>query len=315
MRHITVGSRKSKLALIQTNWVIDQLKEEVNAPSFSIKEIVTKGDKNLNVSLAKFGGQGVFLQELESQLLQGEIDMAVHSLKDMPVNLPEGLIIACIPPREDHRDAYIAREGIAFNDLPKGAVVGTSSVRRSAQLLAKRPDINTRWIRGPIDSRLDQLESGDFDAIILAVAGMKRLGMGMEKITEYLSDKHFIPAMGQGALAIECREDDMEIRQLLEPLHDEATAKSVTTERLFLQAFDEGEQAPIGGYAFVENDNIHLRGMVMSLDGKTVLQHEVTGQDPKKVAQEAANKLIGEGALELINQVNKELAHDNSFTR
>lgn len=314
MREITVGSRKSKLALIQTNWVINQLKQKSGAPSFSIKEIVTKGDKNLNVSLAKFGGQGIFLQELESQLLAGEIDMAVHSLKDMPVTLPEGLMIACIPEREDHRDAYIAKDGVAFNDLPKGSVIGTSSVRRSAQLLARRPDIKTKWIRGPIDSRLEQLESGDFDAIILAVAGMKRLGVGMEKITEYLSDKHFIPAMGQGALAIECREDDKEIRQLLKSLHDEHTAKSVQTERLFLEAFNEGEQAPIGGYAFVENDEIHLRGMVMSLDGQTVLQHEVSGRNPEVVAQEAANKLISEGAMEIIAQVNEELANDNSFT-
>lgn len=314
MQEVTVGSRKSKLALIQTNWVIDQLKQKTDAPSFSIKEIVTKGDKNLNVSLAKFGGQGVFLQELESQLLEGEIDMAVHSLKDMPVTLPEGLMIACIPEREDHRDAYIAKDGVAFNDLPKGSVIGTSSVRRSAQLLARRPDITTKWIRGPIDSRLEQLESGDFDAIILAVAGMKRLGVGMEKITEYLSDKHFIPAMGQGALAIECREDDKEIRQLLESLHDEHTAKSVQTERLFLEAFNEGEQAPIGGYAFVKDKQIHLRGMVMSLDGKTVLQHEVSGQDPEVVAQEAANKLISEGAMDIIAQVNEELANDNSFT-
>lgn len=314
MREITVGSRKSKLALIQTNWVINQLKQKKDAPSFSIKEIVTKGDKNLNVSLAKFGGQGVFLQELESQLLAGEIDMAVHSLKDMPVTLPEGLMIACIPEREDHRDAYIAKDGVAFNDLPKGSVIGTSSVRRSAQLLARRPDIKTKWIRGPIDSRLEQLESGNFDAIILAVAGMKRLGVGMEKITEYLSDQHFIPAMGQGALAIECREDDKEIRQLLESLHDEHTAKAVQTERLFLEAFNEGEQAPIGGYAFVENDEIHLRGMVMSLDGQTVLQHEVSGRNPEVVAQEAANKLISEGAMDIIAQVNEELANDNSFT-
>lgn len=240
--------------------------------------------------------------------------MAVHSLKDMPVTLPEGLMIACIPEREDHRDAYIAKDGVAFNDLPKGSVIGTSSVRRSAQLLARRPDIKTKWIRGPIDSRLEQLESGNFDAIILAVAGMKRLGVGMEKITEYLSDQHFIPAMGQGALAIECREDDKEIRQLLESLHDEHTAKAVQTERLFLEAFNEGEQAPIGGYAFVENDEIHLRGMVMSLDGQTVLQHEVSGRNPEVVAQEAANKLISEGAMDIIAQVNEELANDNSFT-
>ncbi|HLR75459.1 MAG TPA: hydroxymethylbilane synthase [Virgibacillus sp.] len=315
MREIIVGSRKSKLALIQTNWVINELKKQPNAPQFHIKEIATKGDKNLQVSLAKFGGQGVFLEELEEQLLNGYVDMAVHSLKDMPTQLKEGLTIACIPKREDHRDAYIAKGHVPFSELPKGSVIGTSSVRRAAQLLQKRPDVITKWIRGPIDSRLEQLATGHFDAIILAVAGMKRLNIAEGNITEYLSDEHFIPAMGQGALAIECRKDDTEIKKLLATIHDEDANKAVTTERLFLDAFHEGEQAPIGGYAYVTNDLIHLRGMVISLDGQTIIQHEATGEIPKVLAEEVANHLIERGAMDIIQEVNKELSYDDFSTR
>lgn len=307
MREIVIGSRNSKLALIQTRWVVSQLKNKGIKHPFRIKEIVTKGDKNLGVSLAKLGGGGVFLAELEEQLLSGEVDMAVHSLKDIPVSIPKGLTIACIPAREDHRDAYIANDQIAFKDLPAGAVIGTSSLRRAAQLLAKRPDLKTKWIRGPIDSRLAQLEAGDFDAIILAVAGMKRLGVGETRITEYLPDDHFIPAMGQGALAIECREDDQEVKELLASIHDEETAKAVTTERLFLQAFEEGEQAPIGGHAKVTNGVIHLRGMVISIDGQTVLRYEAFGKEPEVVAKEVADHLINQGALTIIAETNAEL--------
>ena len=315
VREIIVGSRKSKLALIQTNWVIDQLKEKSAAFSFRVKEIETKGDKNLGVSLVKFAGQGVFLQELEAQLTNGDVDIAVHSLKDMPVTLPEGLTIACIPEREDHRDAYIANNDIPFSELPKGAVIGTSSVRRAAQILAKRPDVQTKWIRGPVDSRLDQLRQGDFDAIILAVAGMKRLGISEGNITEYLPDEHFIPAMGQGALAIECREEDQEVKDMLQSIHDEDTAKAVTTERLFLDAFHEGEQAPIGGYAFVQDGEIHLRGMVISLDGQTVLRYEASGTEPEVIANHVADDLIERGALDIIAQVNQELANDDFTTK
>lgn len=307
MSQIVVGSRKSKLALIQTNLVINELRKQHNAFSFQVKEISTKGDENLQVSLAKLGAQGVFLEELETQLLQGEVDIAVHSLKDIPVSIPDGLTIACIPKREDHRDAYISKDHISFLDLPKGAIIGTSSVRRSAQLLAKRPDIQTKWIRGPIDSRLNQMYEGNYDAIILAVAGMKRLGVGEDKITEYLPDDHFVPAMGQGALAIECRSDDEEIKQLLASIHDEDTARAVTTERLFLQAFDEGEQAPIGGYAFISEGLIHLRGMVISLDGQIVLTYEATGENPQELAEEVANHLINQGAMTIIAEANEEI--------
>lgn len=312
LREFTVGTRKSKLALVQTNWVIEQLTKQHPEVRFQVKEIETSGDKNLNVSLAKLGGQGVFLQELEEQLLAEQVDMAVHSLKDMPVELPEGLEIACIPPREDYRDAYLAKDHVPFQDLPTGAVIGTSSGRRAAQILAMRPDVTTKWIRGPIDSRIEQLEAGHFDATILAVAGLKRLGLAEEKITQYLPEDHFIPAAGQGALAIECRTNDHEMKKILETLHDDATAQAVTAERLFFGAFEEGEQAPIGGCAFVENGELHLRGMVISLDGQMVIQHEAAGQDPAKLAQEVAARLIDKGAKEMIQQANEALAYEHS---
>lgn len=310
LRNIIIGSRGSKLALNQTNWVINELKKQNLPYTFTIKEIDTSGDQRRDVPLAKLGAGGVFLAELQEQLLAGEIDFAVHSLKDMPIALPEGLAIASIPIREDHRDAYIARNHLALEDLPAGAIIGTSSLRRAAQLLAKRPDVQTKWIRGPIDERLAQLQTGDYDAIILAVAGLKRLGLDLQHITAYLPDEHFVPAMGQGALAIECRHNDDTMHQLLQSIHHHATAKAVTTERLFLRAFDEGEQAPIGSYAFVQDEVIHLRGMVISTDGQTVLLHETSGTDPVKVANEAAAVLIKEGALDIIAATNAELAKE-----
>ena len=299
MGEIIVGSRSSKLAMIQTERVINALKKQGVTQPIKIKDVMTEGDQNLQAPLARLG-RGVFLEELEEQLLDGSIDMAVHSLKDVPVSMPEGLMIACIPEREDHRDAYIANGDIGLHNLQAGAVIGTSSLRRAAQLLAKRPDLQTKWIRGPIDSRIEQLHNGDFDAIILAVAGMKRLGIDEDLITEYLPDDHFVPAMGQGALAIECRTEDEAMREILAMIHDEEAAQAVRTERLFLQAFDEGEQAPIGGYAFVSDGMIHLRGMVISLNGQTVLKYEASGERPEAAAQEVADVLIDQGAMKII---------------
>ena len=312
MREVIVGTRKSKLALIQTNWVIEQLKKHNPKVRFQLKEIDTKGDQNLNVSLTKLGGQGVFLQELEEQLIESDIDMAVHSLKDIPIHLPEKLMIGCIPKREDHRDAYLGRNHILFHDLPKGAVIGTSSIRRAAQILALRPDLTTKWIRGPIDSRIKQLNEGEFDAIILAVAGLKRLGIHEEVITEYLPEEHFIPAPGQGALAIECRADDEELKGYLVNIQDDDSYKSIMTERLFFAAFNEGESAPIGGCAIVSDGLICLRGMVISLDGQTIIRYEASGKDPEMLAQKVAQNLIENGAMDLIEQVNEALAHDTN---
>ena len=264
MRKIIVGTRTSKLAMIQTHWVIDQLKKSGVEHEFEIKEFVTKGDKNLSVSIQDVGGSGIFTDELEESLLNHDIDFAVHSLKDIPAQLPEKLVISAIPVREDARDAYIARNHVKLADLPSGAVIGTSSPRRAAQILLKRPDVKTEWIRGPVDARLQQLEEGKYDAIILAVAGLKRLGVSEDVITEYLDTKDFVPAPGQGALAIECRQDDHELRALLQYINDEESEKCVTAERAFIDVIQEAEEAPVGLYAWIEDDKIHLRAQAIS---------------------------------------------------
>lgn len=307
MRELIVGTRNSKLALIQTKWVMTQLRLAGVINPIKIKEIVTIGDKRQNVSLLHLGGGGVFLQEIEQELVDGKIDFAVHSLKDIPVQLPEGLMISSVPVREDYRDVLLAVNGKTLAELPAGAVIGTSSIRRSAQLFAVRPDIQTKWIRGPIDSRIKQMQDGKFDAIVLAAAGLNRLGIGQEFITEYLPAESFVPAMGQGALAIECREEDMEIHHLLAKINDKATELAVKTERLFLACFGEEEQAPIGGYAYLADDKIHLHGMVIQLDGKTMLEHKSVGTNPIAVAKEVADVLIKAGAMDIIKEVKQEI--------
>jgi hydroxymethylbilane synthase len=308
MRKIIVGSRRSKLALTQTHWVINRLKELGVPFEFEVKEIVTKGDKILDVTLSKVGGKGLFVKEIEQAMLNKEIDMAVHSMKDMPAVLPENLIIGCIPKREDHRDVLISKERLTFDELPKGAIIGTSSLRRGAQLLAKRSDIEIKWIRGNIDTRLAKLENENYDAIILAAAGLARMGWSKEVVTEYLEPDICLPAVGQGALAIECRQDDQELLDALMKLNDEITAKAVTAERAFLHKMEGGCQVPIAGYAYVEEDGqIVLTALVASPDGKEILKEKVIGKDPYEVGHEAARKLSELGAKDLIEKVKQEL--------
>lgn len=300
MRELVLGTRNSKLALIQAENVVNQLKQAGVKNPIKIKEVLTKGDKRLDVSLPNLGGSGVFLEELEKELLEGTIDFAVHSLKDIPAVLPEGLHIASIPEREDHRDAYLANDHVKFNDLPSDAVIGTSSLRRAAQLLKLRSDIKTEWIRGPIDSRIEQMHSGNYDAIILAVAGIKRLGIGTNLITEYLPAETFVPAPGQGALAIECRKDDEELNELLLKINNPKSEQTTLAERAFLAYFDEGESAPIGGFAEVDGDNILFHGMVISRDGTRVIEHIEKDSDPVKAANKTAELLIDQGAYDII---------------
>lgn len=307
MREILVGTRKSHLALIQTNEVIRQLKQAGITNPIKIKKFDTKGDQNLDVSLSKVGGKGIFSNEIEQALHNKEIDFAVHSMKDLPPIMPEGLTIAAIPRREDHRDAYISKNDVRLENLPAGATIGTSSIRRAAQILAIRPDLQTKSIRGPVESRIRQLEKDDYDAIILAVAGLKRLDL--EKvITEYLPADTFIPAIGQGALAIQSRSGDDELREILATINDEESARAIETERAFIHLFDEDEQAPVGGYAFIQQDEISLHGMVLTSDGAQVLREVVKGSDPRKVAEKAVKRLNNRGAQEILRQVAKELA-------
>ncbi|WP_284139740.1 MULTISPECIES: hydroxymethylbilane synthase [unclassified Virgibacillus] len=310
MRKIIVGTRKSNLAVTQTNWVIDQLKKAgVNNP-FEVKKIVTKGDKILDVTLSKVGGKGLFVKEIEQAMYEKEIDFAVHSMKDMPALMPEGLIISTIPVREDHRDAFISNNDVPLRELPEGAIVGTSSLRRGAQLLAYRPDLEIKWIRGNIETRIRKLKEEDYDAIILAVSGLKRVGLSESLITEYLAPEICVPAVGQGALAIECREDDKELIELLRVIHDEETCRTVTAERTFLHLLEGGCQVPIGGYAFLDKDEIVLTALVGTPDGKTILKETVRGNDPEKVGQEAAEKLIEQGAKTIVEKVKAELDNE-----
>lgn len=306
MRKIIVGSRRSKLALTQTKWFIEQLKAAGAPFEFEIKEIVTKGDQILDVTLSKVGGKGLFVKEIEQALYDKEIDFAVHSMKDMPAVLPEGLVIGCVPPREDARDAFISKGHVKFMDLPVGAVVGTSSLRRSSQLLLMRPDLNIKWIRGNIDTRLNKLETEDYDAILLAAAGLKRMGWSDEVVTEFIEPEDCLPAVGQGALGIECREDDTELLNELAKLTDESTWKAVQAERAFLSAMDGGCQVPIAGYATAEGPNIAFTGYVGSPDALRVFKATVIQEDPVSAGKEVARQLSEQGAYEVIQQVKAE---------
>ncbi|WP_047981689.1 hydroxymethylbilane synthase [Ornithinibacillus contaminans] len=307
MRKIIVGSRQSNLALTQTNWVINELKKAGVKHEFEVKKIVTKGDRILDVTLSKVGGKGLFVKEIEQALYDQEIDFAVHSMKDMPAELPEGLVISSIPVREDHRDALISKDKLMLQDLPENSIVGTSSLRRAAQLLAVRPDIEIKWIRGNIETRIRKLEEEAYDAIILAVSGLKRVGLSEDLITEYLEPEVCVPAVGQGALAIECREDDEEVRELLATINHAYTTKTVTAERTYLHLLEGGCQIPIGGFAQLENDEVVLTALVGTPDGKTIIKEVVRGTDPVAVGRLAAEKLLQQGAKEIVEQVKEEL--------
>lgn len=308
MRKIIVGSRRSKLALTQTNWVIDQLKALDSTYEFEVKEIVTKGDQILDVTLSKVGGKGLFVKEIEQAMLNKEIDMAVHSMKDMPAVLPDGLTIGCIPIREDHRDAFISKNHVALKDLAGGAIVGTSSLRRGAQILSVRPDLEIKWIRGNIDTRLSKLQNEDYDAIILAAAGLSRMGWTSDVVTEFLDPDLCLPAVGQGALSIECREDDSELLELLKKFACEETTATVTAERAYLHKMEGGCQVPIAGFAELkDNGDIALTGLVASPDGETIYKEYMVGQDPKQVGEKVAESLTKQGAKALIDQVKEEL--------
>lgn len=308
MRKIIVGSRRSKLALTQTKWVIEQLKSFGLPFEFEIKEIVTKGDRILDVTLSKVGGKGLFVKEIEQAMLDKEIDMAVHSMKDMPAVLPEGLIIGCVPKRVDYRDVLISKDNIPLEQLKEGAIVGTSSLRRSAQLLAKRPDLQIEPIRGNIDTRLRKLKEENFDAIILAAAGLERMGWSKETVTEFLEPDVCLPAVGQGALSIECREDDDELRQLLDRFNDQETYDTVMAERAFLDEMEGSCQVPIAGHAVMKDNEIEISALVATTDGKTVLKETVSGENAQQIGVAVANRLKEKGATRILASVKKDLS-------
>lgn len=308
MRTMVVGSRKSNLALTQTHLVIEALQTLRKPYDFDLKEISTKGDRILDVTLSKIGGKGLFVKEIERAMFEGEIDLAVHSMKDMPSEIPQGLMIACMPQRAAHRDVLISSGHVPFQQLPEGAVIGTSSLRRSAQLLAKRPDLDIQPLRGNIETRLRKLQDENFDAIILAAAGLERMGWSQDMVTESLDETLCLPAVGQGTLAIECRSDDHELRNLLENINDEKTFRTVSAERAFLYQVEGSCSTPIAAYARLENDEtITLSGLVARPDGRVVLKETKSGTDPQQLGAELAAQLLDQGAKEILDDVKEEL--------
>lgn len=306
MRKIIVGSRRSKLALTQSQQFIDKLKFIDPSLDIEIKEIVTKGDKIVDKQLSKVGGKGLFVKEIQNELFNKEIDMAIHSLKDVPSMIPDGLTLGCIPDREIPFDAYIAKNHIPLQELSEGSIVGTSSLRRGAQILSKYPHLKIKWIRGNIDTRLKKLETEDYDAIILAAAGLKRMGWSDNIVTTYLDRDILLPAIGQGALGIECRSDDKELLDLLSKVHNHDVAQCVTAERTFLSEMDGSCQVPIGGYATIAQDNqIEFTGLIMSPDGKERYEHTALGTDPVKLGIEVSQVLKKQGAYDIIKKLNE----------
>jgi hydroxymethylbilane synthase len=306
MRKIVIGSRQSELALTQTNWVVDRLQALGLPVEFDIRKIVTKGDQILDVTLSKVGGKGLFVKEIEQAMLNKEIDMAVHSMKDMPAVLPDGLIIGCVPERVDPRDVLISSQGVPLEQLPEGAVVGTSSLRRSAQILAYRPNLTIKWIRGNINTRIRKLHEEEYDAIVLAAAGLERMGWE-EKATQYLPVALSLPAVGQGALCIECRESDTELVKYLSQLNHAVTAIAVDAERAFLHTLEGGCQVPIAAYCEVDGaGECTLTGLVAESSGQVVIKETMKGNNPRELGQRLGRLLIEKGASEILDKARSE---------
>lgn len=301
---IVIGTRGSQLALWQANWVKSELERLDEGVTCELLVIKTKGDKILDVPLAKVGGKGLFVKEIEEALLDGRIDLAVHSMKDMPADLPEGLKIGAIPEREDPRDALISKNNTSFENLPKGARVGTSSLRRAAQLLAKRPDLQVESLRGNVNTRLKKVLEGDLDAIILASAGLKRLGLGAH-ISECLDPSLMLPAVGQGALCIESRENDDRIDAALAPLNHLPTRITVLAERAFLNTLEGSCQIPVGAFAETDGKNITIRGLVAEVDGTRILMEKETAENEHgiELGITVANRLKEAGATEILSKL------------
>lgn len=307
MRKLIVGSRRSKLALTQSQQFIDKLKAIEPNLEVEIKEIVTKGDRIVDKQLSKVGGKGLFVKEIQHELFEKNIDMAIHSLKDVPSVIPEGLTIGCIPDRELPLDAYISKNHTPLSELPDGSIIGTSSLRRGAQILSKYPNLQIKWIRGNIDTRLEKLHTEDYDAIILAAAGLRRMGWSDDTVTTYLDRHTLLPAIGQGALGIECRSDDVELLELLSKAQNDDVAKCVAAERTFLAEMDGSCQVPIAGYATISNQKeIEFTGLIMTPDGKERYEFTSTGTDPVALGKLVSNKLKEQGAYDIIKRLNEQ---------
>jgi hydroxymethylbilane synthase len=303
-KEIRVGTRGSALALWQAEWVKAELEKRYPGMAVSLTKIKTTGDKILDVPLAQVGGKGLFVKEIEEAMLSNEIDIAVHSMKDVPTFFPDGLHLGAITKREDPRDALLTRNKIAFKDLPKGANVGTSSLRRQAQLMSVRPDFVIHQLRGNVDTRLRKLKEGQFDAIILAAAGVKRLGLA-ENVSEYIDVEISLPAIGQGALGIECRVDDRELNDLIAFFNHADSRTCVTGERALLRRLEGGCQVPIACYGQMKDGKLHLTGLVGSVDGKRIVKDVIEGapEAAEKLGVTLAEKLLSQGADVILREV------------
>lgn len=302
-RKIIIGSRGSKLALWQTNLVANELKKLVSC-EIEIKKIKTTGDKILDSPLAKIGDKGLFVKEIEIALSEGRIDLAVHSMKDMPTDIPSDLTIGAVLKREDSRDVLLSRDSLSLADLPQNAIIGTSSLRRKAQLLRFRSDFSFIDVRGNLDTRLRKMDSGQFDGMILAAAGIKRMGWS-ERIAEMISPNICLSAVGQGAIGIEIRKSDDDITSLVGQLNDNQTQVCVLAERVLMKYLEGGCQVPIGALAQLKEEKLIMSAMVASLDGKKYIRDEISG-DPKKgqfLAIELADKLLAQGAQEILDEI------------
>lgn len=301
---IRIATRKSPLALWQAHYVKDALQAAHPGLDVELVTFVTKGDVILDTPLAKVGGKGLFVKELEVAMLDGRADLAVHSMKDVPVDFPEGLGLVTICERADPRDAFVSNHYSSLAQLPQGAVVGTCSLRRQCQLKAQRPDLVIKDLRGNVGTRLSKLDAGEYDAIILAAAGLQRLELE-QRIASYIEPEQSLPAVGQGAVGIECRLDDNELHQLLAPLHHQDTADRVLCERAMNNTLQGGCQVPIGSYSQLEGEQIWLRALVGEPDGSEIVRGEIRGDrsEGEQLGQQLAEQLLAQGARQILSRL------------
>ncbi|MDD2914376.1 MAG: hydroxymethylbilane synthase [Gallionella sp.] len=302
---LVIASRESALAMWQAEHIRDRLRALYPQTEVSILGMTTQGDQILDVTLSKIGGKGLFVKELETALEDGRADLAVHSLKDVPMHLPDGFVLAAIGEREDPHDAFVSNQYADLATLPAGSVVGTSSLRRESQLRARFPHLNIEPLRGNVQTRLRKLDEGQYAAIILAAAGLKRLGLG-SRIRGIISSEDSLPAVGQGALGIECRADRADVIACLQPLHHPDTAACVLAERAMSRVLAGSCQVPLGGFAEVRNDKLRMRGFVASPDGQRMVHAELTGEigAPEALGKLVADALLAQGAGEILAALN-----------